>query len=237
MKKLVLTIGCSVAVAGAALAQGTVNWTGVAGNFVGQTNATVYSSFEAANGTPTGTQGATLGSTAANNTALGYSGYYYELLVSSSASSAPTTLAGLAAWSDTSLGATNSAASNGRIIQVAGLQNSAANNWPSGSTEGIIMVGWSANLGTSWSAALATLDNWSTSGGIANAYFGVSSFGDMTISSANPGITVLGAGAGNIDNTGTSPMQLDLLQVVPEPGTLALAAIGGASLLMFRRKK
>ncbi|HUC85517.1 MAG TPA: PEP-CTERM sorting domain-containing protein [Candidatus Acidoferrales bacterium] len=35
---------------------------------------------------------------------------------------------------------------------------------------------------------------------------------------------------------GTTGQNL-VLTTVPEPGTLALAALGGASLLMFRRKK
>ena len=234
MKKLALTIAAAGLTA-AAFAQGTVNWTGVAGNFVGQTNGTVYSSFETSQGSPTGgTVGNTLGNTAANDASLGFQGYYYELLVSSSAAAAPTTLAGLAAWSDTSLGATNSAASNGRIVQVAGLQNSVANNWAVGNTEGIILVGWSANLGSSWSTVYTELQNWG-SDSIANAYFGVSSFASTTIGSANPGITVLGSGV--INNAAANPEQLDLLGTVPEPGTMALAAIGGASLLLFRRKK
>jgi len=241
MKKLVLTIGCTVAVAGAALAQGTVNWSSVGGFFVAQTNGTAYSSFEASQGTPTGTQGATFGGTAANSTALGYSGYYYELLVSSSAVAAPTTVAGLAAWSDTGLSATNGAASNGRIIQtasggVAGNTQAVANNWPSGTTESAILVGWSANLGTSWSTVLTELQNW-TADYIPGAYFGVSSLGSLASQTGNPGVVVFGTSAGQINNGASAPEQLDLLGTVPEPGTLALAAIGGASLLMFRRKK
>jgi hypothetical protein len=42
----------------------------------------------------------------------------------------------------------------------------------------------------------------------------------------------LGAASPNIPG-----FTLGLVTVVPEPGTLALAAIGGASLLALRRKK
>ena len=94
-----------------------------------------------------------------------------------------------------------------------------ANNWAAGITNNLIMVGWSANLGTTWSTALANLENWSTySASVAdNAFFGVSSsVGSLPSGSGNPGPIVLGTGAGQINNTIANPMQMDLLPV-PEP--------------------
>ena len=230
MKKIVLTTLAVVGLAALASAQGTVQWTGVANALIAQTNGTVFSSFEAA-GTAnqlTGGPGNTLGS--------GATQYYYELLVSSSSSTAPTTTAGLAAWSDTSLEAENGAAANGRITQLNPSTDNVANNWAAGTSENVILVGWSANLGTTWSTVLNELQNWGADQ-IANAYFGVSSVGTLTSGTANPGVIVFGANAGQINNAAGSPEQLDLLGTVPEPGTMALAAIGGASLLLFRRKK
>jgi len=248
MKKIFATLavtGLSVA----AFAQGYINWTGAAASLYGATNGTAYSSFEAA-GTATlsGTAGVTMNNTAANNAALGYSGYYYELLTSASAVAAPTTVAGLSAWSDTGLGATNSfSAASGRIIQANGSADTAVNNWPVNGTQGIILVGWSANLGSTWSSVLAELQNWSTQGlafgnNSANAaYFGVSAFGSgvQAVASSVTGNQVIGAGAGEIYNPSSNPMTMNELGVttVPEPGTLALAALGGASMLLFRRKK
>jgi len=242
MKKLVLTTLAVSGLAVAAFAQGTVNWNGVGSSLIVQTNDTVYSSFSQIQGsTGVGSTGNTLGNTTANDTALGYNGYYYELLVSSTAVAAPTTWTQLAAWSDANLQATNGATSNGRIVQmgsggaggVAGNQQATASNWAATTTEGVILVGWSANLGTSYATALANAQdgNWT---GI--AYWGVSSFGDLASNSGNPGVTIFGAGAGQINSGAGSPEILEPLGV-PEPGTMALAAIGGASLLLFRRRK
>jgi hypothetical protein len=248
MKKLVLTTLAITGLSLAAFAQGTVSWTGVAGTFIGSTNGGTYSSFSAVNGsTGVGSTGNTLGNNTANDTALGYNGYYYELLVSSSAGSAPTTFSQFSAWSDANLQATNGPGSNGRIIQtgtggagnVANNTQATANNWPASTTESVILVGWSANLGTTWATALANAQNQSFLAGLSSyAYWGVSSLGSLASASGNPGVTVFGTGVGQINNAAT-PAVLQPLGVtaVPEPTTIALAAIGGASLLLFRRKK
>jgi hypothetical protein len=237
MKKILLTTLVATGLASAAFAQGTVTWANVGGLVIAQTNSTVYFG---GTSTGSGTVGYTLGNNTANNTALGYTGYYYELLVSTTATTAPTTIAGFSAWTDTTLSATNGAGSNGHIIQTAA-QGTAANTqatatgWALGTSANVILVGWSANLGTSWTAVLAELKNWAADG-IAGAYLGVSSVGTLTSGTANPGVIVFGSNAGQINNGSANPLQLDLL-AVPEPGTMALAALGGASLLLFRRKK
>lgn len=229
MKKLLLTTLATIAISVGALAQGTVYWSGVAGLLIAQTNSGTYSTFDGSGGSAgSGTQGNTLG----NGTTL----YYYELLVSATAVAAPTTLSALSAWSDTGLTAENGAASNGRISQLNPSTQAVANNWPASTTENIILVGWSASLGSTWSAALNELQNWSTDS-IANGYFGVSSLGNLASQSGNPGVVVFGTGPGQINNAAGNPLVLDLVQQVPEPGTMALAALGGASMLLFRRKK
>jgi hypothetical protein len=242
MRKLLLTMLVGSGLSIAAFAQGTVEWTLVGSQLIGQTNCTVYSSFTPSGTSPNGgTVGNTAGNTLANNTALGYQGYYYELLVSATASTAPTVPSQLSSWSDTGLWATNGAVSNGRIIQgpaqgVAGNTQATAANWAAGVTENIILVGWSANLGSSWSTVLNELQNWNNYG-FANAYFGVSSVGDLASGTANPGVLVFGSGPGQINNAAGNPLQLDVLTTIPEPGTMALAALGVGSMLLFRRKK
>jgi len=250
MKKILTTLAVSGLTLGA-FAQGFINWTGAGSSMIVQTNGTVYSSFEqAGSATLTGTVGATLPNSAANNTAIGYQGYYYELLTSVSAVAAPTTVGGLAAWLDTGLYATNSfSASAGRVIQTGPSGASAltgVNHWPADTTQAVLLVGWSANLGSTWSTVLNELQNWSTLGAAFGnntpnaAYFGVSSFGSgvASVASTETANQVIGAAAGEIFNNASSPVQLDELgNVVPEPGTLALAALGGASLLLFRRRK
>ena len=169
--------------------------------------------------------------------------------MSSTATAAPTSLSAFGTtWLDTTLGAENGAANNGKITQGTGNNASVAANTSSlGGNYAFLLVGWSANLGSSWSTVLGELNSWSTQGAAfgnntANAaYFGISAFGSSAVvnpSGDTPGTPVIGSTAGLIYNPIGSPMQLDELGVaVPEPGTLALAALGGASLLLFRRKK
>jgi hypothetical protein len=231
MKKILTTL----AVTGltiAAIAQGTVQWEGSGGLLIVQTNSTDYSTFGANPGQANAN--GTVGNISPNTVSL----YYFELLTSATATTAPTTATQLAGWSDTGLWASNTAAGNGHIAQGAPSSDNTAANWPAGTAQNVVLVGWSANIGGAYAAALTSLQNWSTAG-VANAYFGVSTVGNLTSGTANPGVIIFGANAGQIDNPGASPLQLDALGVasVPEPGTLALAALGGASLLMFRRKK
>jgi len=108
-------------------------------------------------------------------------------------------------------------------LTVSGIAGAASANF--------VMVGWmSTGIGTT----LASLEAWYAAG--ANGgWIGQSAvatglpLGDgVSTSTPNP----FGAGAGQVGGflLGETP-------AVPEPGTLALAALGGASLLMFRRKK
>ena len=227
MKKIITTLAVSLSVC-AVMAQGTVQWSGVAGLFIGQTNSTVYSTFGANGGSPAvgGSVGATLGNATTS--------YYYELLVSQTATAAPTSVSALAAWTDTTLSAINGAGSNGRILQQNANTQAAAVGWAAGQSANIVLVGWSANLGTTWSEALSALN--AQSYGL-DSFFGVSSMGTLTSGTANPGVIVFGSSAGQINNGASNPMQMNILAPVPEPATMALAALGGASLLLFRRRK
>jgi len=251
MNKLILTALATSALSVSAFAQGTVSWAASGSFLAAQTNGSTYSSFSSVNpngSTGAGSTGLTLGDTTANAATLGYNGYYYELLVSSTASSAPTTFAGLGAWSDTTLSATNSLASNGRIVEtglggaggVTGNTQATASNWAASTTENFILVGWSANLGTTWSQALADAQSSAFLSGLSSAaYWGVSTVGSLASASGNPGTTLFGTGAGQINDPSATPMNLEVLGTapIPEPTTMALAAIGGASLLLFRRRK
>ena len=170
MKKLVLTTVCALAVTGAAFAQGTINWVALSpAAFTVVTNGTVYSPLFG--GGP-----AALGS---GQTATTPGGFYYELLYNTSFTGSqvarPTTLAGLATWSDAGLAATNTISSTGKASGFPG--NTAATvPWANGTTNNIMLVGWSANLGTSWSVVSAKLQDWPDNQ-IANAFFGESKTG------------------------------------------------------------
>ncbi len=92
-----------------------------------------------------------------------------------------------------------------------------------------VVVGWSANLGTSFSAMTNSVAE-----GI-QGYVGQSVSSGAIVLGNETGQAVSGlsgaASSGFIPGFALGPV------TVPEPGTLALAAIGGASLLALRRKK
>jgi len=244
MKKLVLTSICTLAVAAGVFAQGTVNWALNPGDYSAQTNSTQYSPLFGGGATGSGAQGRPLGGAAG-----GTGGYYIELLTQAYSGNgstvagggtvaSPTTLAQLATWSDTGLGGTNSP-SNGSGVTIGGSSQAVANNWAASSTQSVMVVEWSANLGTTFAAALASMQNQSYVSSGANAFFGESVTGYLLSGNGNPGVTVFAGSQAN-GNAGvpifSQNTQLFVLPV-PEPGTIAMAALGGLSLLAFRRKK
>ena len=95
-----------------------------------------------------------------------------------------------------------------------------------------MLVGWSANLGTSFSTVLNdySTGTWTGASLSSPGFFGFEQGGDVAPNSASPGTGVGALGFGN--NT------LVLYSVpVPEPTTLALAGLGGLSMLFLRRRK
>lgn len=96
------------------------------------------------------------------------------------------------------------------------------------------IVGWSSNLGSSWTTVSAELTgnsgagNWTASG-----FFGwsASATADFVTAGSSPGDNTFGV-------TGVSNGSLVLYAVSsPEPTTLALAGLGGLSMLFLRRRK
>ena len=111
MKKLVLTTVCALAMAGAAFAQGNVNWAVPFSAYTSQTNSTQYSPLFGGAATGAGAIGNTISSTTAPLA------FYYELLYLGGAQrAAPTTLAGLSAWLDAGIGGINSGTGRAAVI-------------------------------------------------------------------------------------------------------------------------
>ena len=141
MKKLILTSVCVLAVTGAAFAQGYVNWSGISfANMTAQTNSTETSPLVPGGGI---SQVGTIGNTVAQTGA-----FYYELLyngVYTGTQASVTSLSSLLSWSDAGIGA-QSAASAGRL-SVLNATTQATVPWASGTTDNIVMVCWSADLG------------------------------------------------------------------------------------------
>ena len=242
MKKLVLSTVCAFAMAGAAFAQGTVQWATISsGNMSGQTNSTQISPLFG---------GAATGAGAVGNTSTASAGFYYELLYRSQLVAgqqvldpSPTTLASLFAWSDSGLGATNSVNIARALVPIGNQNNAGAsvpNSWNNGTTNDIMMIGWSANLGTSWLSVSNDLANWGTvqSTIVGQAFFGVSVTGFINplTTGTSPGAPVFGAA-----NAQGTPIIAPLTQLyllpVPEPASMALIGLGGLSLMLIRRKR
>jgi len=164
----------------------------------------------------------------------GAGSYYFALL------EAPTTQTtvdnSLAGWQFTGNYGTNSA--SGRFtgnytadpgVTIGGLAP--------GSTANFVIVGWSANIGPTWADAMAAWNGGNTTAGAATVPF--FNFGISSVAANN----VLGGGAipvptlmGTVAGTQAGAMLLGL-QPVPEPTTFALAGLGAAALMIFRRRK
>jgi hypothetical protein len=241
MKKLALTIVCGLAVSGVAFAQNNlVSFVPAHTLVTAQTNTAVSALF---GGTGTG---GTVGVTA--QYVPGGLQYDYTLLYQTQSGYqvlATDKNVWDGTWTDTGLTATNASNFQGALNPVGVTATTVP--WSNPTTNSIVLVVWSANLGSSWTVVsniLSALANHNTaplfaadpSG--ANAFFGESAFGYIqpTVSPAS-GAGIFGSSASQnglpIYSLNT---QLYLLPV-PEPATMALAGLGGLSMLLFRRQR
>jgi len=239
MKKLVLT--SAVAFMGAVLvhAQGTISLQEGKGVVI--------------------TNGTSIGE-GSGNAYAGNSSYYYDVLDMTSASwnslsgaqqaAAVNLLANpsdVSLWTDSGISGYNTGSlTAGGINGLGGATGNSAANWqaPTSGSYGAgagydyyIVVGWSANLGTTWTAVTTAL----TQAAPANAWFGSSaalynyagagSLPAPNVFSPTSYTGLAGSGAGA---SPTNPLLV--LTPVPEPAALALAGLGGISMLFLRRR-
>ena len=232
MKKLLVTIGLLTAVAvGSSYGQGTVVFGNTGGSRVS---------------TNSGPQGATgVGMAAANSDQT----FYYALFYSTN----QTTIGGAnvnvmgtngvyafsaSGWfNGTTAGAYSTNTTIGRFQPSAPNtdQSASVNGLSGGTSAQFTIIGWSSGCGTNITglqnymllaqAGLATVGGWVGESLISGPLI------PGTLGST-PATGLMGAATAFIPG-----FTLGEIVGVPEPTTLALAALGGASLLMFRRKK
>jgi hypothetical protein len=146
--------------------------------------------------------------------------FYFGLLISASGAAG--------SFNFTGLYATNTAASTGG--RLAGGNGISVPGWGAGVTMSYEIAGWDASLGHTFNPA------WLTTA--PNGFFGTS--------------PVATGAAGGVDTTGNSIPTYNLFggatgiptgftlagpSVTPEPSSMALAGLGAAALLIFRRRK
>lgn len=143
-------------------------------------------------------------------------------------------------------GVNSGALTTGGISGLGGVTGSTAANWagPTGPTyasapsyDYYVLVGWSANEGASWSTVSCEIQNSTL---INPGWFGESVVlynyaGEATLNAPNVFSPSAFTGLAGSGYSGSNPA-LTLLPV-PEPATLALAGLGGVSMLFLRRRK
>jgi hypothetical protein len=146
-------------------------------------------------------------------------------------------------WSDTGIFAQNTTFP-GRMSTT----NQVANNWPAGSEQSFIILGWTANLGTFHDvmselagAYLGTEEGSYTwfGGGFDYGFLGATTVGTAFAGGGASGLPpfALFGSATNVQGTPIStPTELYHI-FVPEPTVAAMAGLGAAVMLIFRRRK
>jgi hypothetical protein len=140
----------------------------------------------------------------------------------------------LSGWTFTGDYATNGA-SKGSFAGYGPLDSSSVPvaGYAAGATADFLIVGWSANIGTTWSAAQAVLDgNLSSVEGLPDYNLGISEVGQQVLAPAGgPYNDVLGAAT-----SGLIPGIFLESELIPEPCTFVLCGLGAATLVTFRRR-
>jgi len=238
MKKLIVTTIALSVIATSAFSQGLVNYS------AGTSAATRMSTNSVVGGAATGL---------VNGTAASGGGLYYFALFASSTQTtingSTTALSGIspnyvfnnmAGWTLVGIGTNNtnpgriSPATQGNTSANQGALNADSSLTVSGiagaAAANTVSVGW---LSTGIGTTVAALTTWYNAGAV-GGWIGQSAIGNVTLgdgvstSTPNP----WGSSTGQVGG-----LLLGLTPSVPEPGTLALAALGVGSLLALRRKK
>jgi hypothetical protein len=156
--------------------------------------------------------------------AAGAPGSYYFALLTAATASGPFTQV---AYATNSAGAGRMTGGGG--VSIASLTGGAPFSYE--------VAGWSANLGPTWKSTWLVNNqpapiNSAVWGSAPNTFFGLSPIGSGTAGGGSPPAPAWGIFAG----TGLAGFNLTPVGV-PEPTSMALAGLGAAALLIFRRRK
>jgi hypothetical protein len=166
--------------------------------------------------------------------------FYFELFAAPSTQNTISSLTDptLNGWTAVALGTNlTTAGSAGRLTGNFNTDGISAGvpGFAAGSTADFAVVGWSANIGSTWAEAQAWWSNGTASGkGVNPGSFGINTAVAQDIALAangGPYPAIFGTTGGLITGWGMSYYQ------VPEPSSFALAGIGAAVMLIFRRRK
>ena len=251
MKKLALTIVSAMAMTGAAFAQGYVNWAIPTSQITFQTNSTVYSPLFGGGSAV----GGTVGLTESANVGFDYALLFQSTpngVLSSDTSVWDGTWTGAAGINGVNMTGANTTGLNHGGVAPATVNGQSGTgvqvNWANTITQNVVLVGWSASLGSSWVAvsnALAELSIGNTTGiqaldpSGAEAFFGETGIGFVNPAAGAPGNPIFANASTALPN-GDPIFDLNTplyLLPVPEPATMALAGLGGLGLLLFRRRR
>jgi len=172
--------------------------------------------------------------------------YYYALLVAPSTQNTISSANGsFTGWTLAAIGQntgvagrlTGNNADSGAAVQVTAGAYTAA-----GGTADFAIVGWSANIGSDWATAAGgfhgysasgtwTISNPNMPGGSSNVWYGVSAVASDIV------LGPLGASYNSVFGAAAIPGITLQSVAVPEPTTIALAGLGAAALVIFRRRK
>jgi len=148
--------------------------------------------------------------------------YYFALLT------APANSTASSAFTFAGITATN-LASAGRFTGGAGV---AVAGWAAGDSRAFRVVGWSADNGSVFNPAWIAAGSFSGYAGCPSGFWGVSDIAASGIAGGGP------QSLPNLNIFGSTSIAGGFnLVPVPEPTTMALAGLGAAALLIFRRRK
>jgi len=180
-------------------------------------------------------------------------GYYYTMLIDTTTPTSANPLTG--GWTQAynnatglPLMATNNNIGPGGMLGPNGVGYTHLQNEAAGTQLYFELIGWSADLGTTWAQVSDEMYNyWSPASILADTgsaldpnqnYFfgGAISQGEITLGAANGIDAALLYGGNGLATGQLGALTMDLI-LIPEPGTLTLMGLGGLSLLLFRRRK